>query len=432
MPALDFSALAQPVSEAEPCGPDLDAAGDADYLNFLAGADGLLPASYFEFDAAAVDFPTQFEAAGKLLATTRDVRLLVALAKLKVLNRDLGGFAAAIDAIAALLAERWEDVHPRPAGGDATARMLLLQSLDDLPAVILPLQYAPLAETERRGPITYRSAMIAGGEAKPRTGEQAFDLPGLERELSEVDLGRLKQSRDHLVKLRDAVQRIYAVSVERAGYEQAQALDRLPQLLGKMLPFLNDAIVKRDPEAAIDVTVGEAAGPGGQAAATPAPRGRVKSFADASAALAAVGAYFGDNEPSSPALLLVRQAEQLVGKSFVEVMRILVPGQAEQAKVQIGGEQPVALPFARLSELAPNGAARQAQAGGDGAAAHAPDVKTRQDAIGYLDEVGAYYRLMEPSSPIPLLTERARSLADRDFLKLLGEMLPEAPAAAKK
>jgi type VI secretion system protein ImpA len=416
------------VSDAEPCGPDLDAAGDPDYLNFLARADGILPASYFEFDAAAVDFGSQFEAVGKLLADTRDIRLLVVLAKFLALNRDLAGFAACLEAIANLLAERWEEVHPRPSNGDASARTLLIQSLDDLPAVILPLQYAPLAETERRGPISYRTAMIASGEVKPRTGEQAFDAASLDRELAETDLGRLKASRDDLIKLRDAVQRIYAIFVERVGYEQAEALERLPQLVGKMLPFVNEVVVRRDPDAAVDITPEEpaAAGPG----AAPAPRGRIKSFADASAALAAVGGYFNDNEPSSPALLLVRQAEQLVGKSFVDVMRILVPAQVEQAKVQIGGEQAFALPLAKLSELAPNGAGRSAPA--DGApAALAPEVRSRQDAIGYLDEVGTYYRLAEPSSPIPLLTERARSLAERDFLKLLGEMLPEPPPAKK-
>ena len=43
------------------------------------------------------------------------------------------------------------------------------------------------------------------------------------------------------------------------------------------------------------------------------------------AALAAVDHYFCSVEPSNPALLLVRQAQQLIGKSFLEVMQILIP-----------------------------------------------------------------------------------------------------------
>ena len=42
-----------------------------------------------------------------------------------------------------------------------------------------------------------------------------------------------------------------------------------------------------------------------------------------------------------------------------------------------------------------------------------------------LEQIGTYYRLAEPSSPVPFLTERARSFAQRDFLSLLKEVLPE-------
>src|SRR6185437_3806920 len=90
---------------------------------------------------------------------------------------------------------------------------------------------------------------------------------------------------------------------------------------------------------------------GGYAAA--ARTGLIRSNADATAALAAVVEYFSWREPSSPALLLVRQAEQLIGKPFLEVMRILVPEHFDQAKVCIGGDHAFELPVGRLAEFAP-------------------------------------------------------------------------------
>src|SRR5437667_11670242 len=36
------AALCSPLSKADPCGPDLDLAGDPDYLNFFAQTEGLL------------------------------------------------------------------------------------------------------------------------------------------------------------------------------------------------------------------------------------------------------------------------------------------------------------------------------------------------------------------------------------------------------
>src|SRR5262249_57489826 len=44
--------------ETESCGPDLDAEGDADYLNFFAHVEGILPTSFFSpEDANPFDSP---------------------------------------------------------------------------------------------------------------------------------------------------------------------------------------------------------------------------------------------------------------------------------------------------------------------------------------------------------------------------------------
>src|ERR1700746_3888108 len=100
MPRINITALANPVSENDPCGPDLDLKGDEDYLNFVTIAEGLLPADYFEdgapFDAAKIDVDGQIARFAPLLKRTRDVRLLVLLARLLVLDRDLAGFTATL------------------------------------------------------------------------------------------------------------------------------------------------------------------------------------------------------------------------------------------------------------------------------------------------------------------------------------------------
>jgi type VI secretion system protein ImpA len=443
MPVVDFAALGAPLSEAEPCGPDLDLAGDADYLNFMANAEGLLPESYFAFDPTTIDFPAQFESIGKLLGRTRDVRLLTTLVKFLALDRNLADLVACVETTASLLHDRWEAMNPRPEGGDVGARTAALQSLDDLPTVVLPLQHMPLSQTQRQGAVSYRSYMIATGEVKARQGEQAFDLSGIERALSESDLDALLQTRGSLAALRSGLRRIRDVSVAQGGFDQAPSLEKLPPLVDKMLAFLDATITRRDPNAipredAPEAVEGEVPADGAApAAASPVARGRIASVAQAGEALAAVAAYFSANEPSSPALLLVCQAQQLIGKSFVEVMRILVPARVPQAKVLIGKEPAFSLQLEGLSALAPNGAAAAASGGAaateSGAEGGAAEARTRQDAIALLEEVGGYYRAMEPSSPIPLLTDRARGLVERDFLYLLKDLLPEPePAPAKK
>ena len=51
-------------------------------------------------------------------------------------------------------------------------------------------------------------------------------------------------------------------------------------------------------------------------------------------------------------------------------------------------------------------------------------VENRQSAFALLEQIGAYYRVVEPSSPIPFITDRARGFAGRDFVTLLNDLLP--------
>ena len=92
------SKLAAQLTDGDPCGPDLFEAGDPDFMQFMAHAEGLLPASYFDdegkpFDHAKREIKGVFATAAPFLARTRDLRVLVLLAKFAVLNRDLGGFS---------------------------------------------------------------------------------------------------------------------------------------------------------------------------------------------------------------------------------------------------------------------------------------------------------------------------------------------------
>jgi type VI secretion system protein ImpA len=109
----------------------------------------------------------------------------------------------------------------------------------------------------------------------------------------------------------------------------------------------------------------------------------------------------------------------------VEVMQILIPGHVEQAAIYIGKEQTLQLPIGRLSELLSSSAG---DSGSNGGEADPPqrrlEANTRADAVRLLDQIGAFYRAAEPSSPLPYLTDRARDLAGRDFLSLLKHVLP--------
>jgi type VI secretion system protein ImpA len=71
-------------------------------------------------------------------------------------------------------------------------------------------------------------------------------------------------------------------------------------------------------------------------------------------------------------------------------------------------------------------------AGGDAAApgaaagAGAPgEIRSRQDAIRAMDAVSAFFRQQEPSSPVPLLLERAKRLVSKSFMEVLEDIAPD-------
>ncbi|MDB5512035.1 MAG: hypothetical protein JWR08_1518, partial [Enterovirga sp.] len=467
MAAFTLAEMAQPVSADEPCGPDLDLAGDPEFAQFLARSEGIFPASFYTrdsdgvlhpFDRATIDFNAEFRALEPLLETTRDLRLLTIHARLSVLNRDLKSFATGMEVIATLLREHWDDVHPRGEEGDYTLRSAILQALDENPTVILPLQHVPIAEGRRSGSLTYRAVMIAYGEAKAREGEPALGRADVDRVFQETDLDDLKTTSARIRTIVDAGAAIQVTSIEKAGYEQAVTFEKLPDLAAKMLGVVDAAIAARDPTAPQALTGGPApaaAGPGsaphpGGGAAPAAATGRVASLKDAAEALGAVRSYFARFEPSNPGALLVQQAQALVGKSFADVIRALVPDYASQAKISIGTDKLFGLTLEQFAAIESFPAERygtefdedsssagfgsdpddagSADADGENNAAEARQplqATTRREAVALLEEVASFYRAAEPSSPIPLLAERARSLTERDFLTLLKDVLPE-------
>jgi type VI secretion system protein ImpA len=93
---------------------------------------------------------------------------------------------------------------------------------------------------------------------------------------------------------------------------------------------------------------------------------------------------------------------------------------------QISTRSPVAGGASGDSSDAPSGSAAAS-----GGAISIGGIRTRDDATRALDAIAAFFRTNEPSSPIPLLLERAKRLVAKDFLEVLAELAPEALAPAR-
>lgn len=431
-----FDFVANPVTGDDPCGPDLD--GTDEYDVTLSDIEGKWPDSYLNylnpdkftpfkpgFDAEAELAPLQ-----ALLKKSHDIRLLVPCAKFAIMSGNIAAFSEAVGTIARLLGEHWEGVHPRASDGSNAMRESHLSRLTETATIMLPLQDAPFCTLRRLGKISYRTYLLATKAVAPREKEAVLDEATLRDGLVKHDeFDDIVNAAGHLNSAAAALAQIRAQFVEKDGAQNAPDFEKLTALLADYGAFLRSIMHERDPllaapgEAAPAAPEGEAAEAGSEAeGAAPAapPKGLlIGSTPEAAAALKAVEAYFHTREPSNPATLLVRQAQQLVGKSFIEAMVILNPALAEKAAIKIGGDVALAITSAQMKALAQAPAAAAAASG-----VPEPVITNRAEALAHMEAIEKYYQRTEPSSPIPLLLGRARSYSGRDFAALMKEIGP--------
>jgi type VI secretion system protein ImpA len=421
-----YAGITDPITAEAPCGPDPDA--DPEIMNFLGMAEGQLPASYRSFDKKAFDPKPALEKLQQLLAKSRDLRFLALAAKLNILSDNVPGFTDAVIAMRDLLKAQWEGCHPSEHEGGDALRSAYLATLDDLPTVVLPLQNTPIIVDKRLGPLSMRAIQLANKKIPAQADEAIGDpdtiLTAFHRDDRFDDLVAFK-SRIEAVKV--ALKDMHQLFVDKVNHETAPHFQRLPELLDSILAFIGGIVNAREGTADASAQSGNEepsepslAGDGG---ISPTSAEELVSVKEASNALGSILAYYSANEPSSPAWLMTKQALQLVGKTFVEAMQVLAPGLAQEAKISIGGDAPFTLDFAQLSSLAQDGTNDP----GEGES-RTFSVTTRAQATALMSSIERFYRRTEPSSPIPLLLERARTFASKDFASLLKEMTKQQDA----
>ena len=433
-PAIDLAPPA-PISPNSVCGPDLDAQGDDAFQGFEATVSNFLPADYYRWlrppAGQRVELAPWLAAADALKARTHDLRVLALDAKLALLAQDVARFVDDVGAIAGLLRAHWQETHPQSGDDDFVLRQSQLASLADLATVLLPLEYAPLLETSRLGAVSFRAWRVSTGAVAARvetrfdargqaeTDEEKF-LPGaaIERLLRDIDMAELQAAHLRLSKLAAAVAAIETLTQAHWGRDHAVALDPLRTLVNDMHKFIYEALSRRDPTLA---PVIEGATPEVRAEAAdagPSPQ----SLAEVDAALSAALGYFKEREPSSPALWLVAQARETLGKNLYEIVKMLAPAQADAARVFVGPESSFTVTLKTMA-AEPSPPLERVEA---------PPAPSRAAALAAIDAAAAYLRRVEPSSPAPFLLERARSLASRDFVSLLHDVLPDKLLAVLK
>ena len=437
---MRFEKLLEPVSEDQPCGPDLDEEGDDDYLNYIFAAEERLPTRFFDdeqnpFDKSGVDLDAEVKVIAGLLERSRDLRLLTLEARFQILRGEIVGFCECVIACAQLTEKFWDHIHPG-AEGDMQLRQNTVAALDSLVTCVLPMQFAPIVRDRRNGDVTLRQFVVANGEAEPREDEKVRSPAAITDALGNAGNSDVVEATyTALNGALESFEKLKATFIEHVDHElvpffdqTAEATDQLVKLIEKARPDLGgDAGTEESSgvddgeddseadESAEDVVVESSE-------SSSAKAGDITSHAAATAALTAAELYFSSNEPTSPALLLVHQARTLVGQPLVVALEALMPETVERAGISFDSSMKVQLDINRMRTLSGETSYGE-PAGGDG---EIPDFSaaTRAEATQILGSVENFFRGAEPSSPIPMLLQKARGYLNRDFSSILSDLIP--------
>jgi type VI secretion system protein ImpA len=330
MTALPVDDLLAPLGESAPCGDDLEY--DPAFVALEAASRGKPEQQFGDkvIPAEDPDWRTVNEQALELAQRTRDLRVAVLLARSGARVHGVMAYADGLALVAGLLDQHWAHVHPQldaEDDDDPTMRMSALDPLADAESGLADLRQAAIGQG--RQVLTVRHIELAFGKVDPRPGESAPSAEGVLQGLRDFEaaapgwLAALRQVRSELA-------RIEAVLTDRLGGAAGPDMSAL-RALAKCLASAADqagGVNAGADEAGDSVPDGMP-----QAAHTQAGTpGSLGSREDVLRTLDRVCDWLERNEPTNPAPLLIRRAQRLMKKNFLDIIRDLAPDGIDQVE----------------------------------------------------------------------------------------------------
>jgi len=309
--------------EGNACGDDLEY--DPAFLELDQAAAGK-PETQFA-PAEPPQWPQVLELAEGLQGRTRDLRVALMWGRAELNIEGLEALAPTLRLIHGLLDRFWDEVHPRndPDDGDTFARLSVLGTLDKLDGFLGDVRQVPVLNDRRLGGLRIREIEIGLDRLAPRPDESArttAQVQGLLADLPEL-ADRLRACQ---VESLAAIKELQRVMNDRFGMELAVDLRSLRGMVEALKLVLPEPVGEEgstEDGSATSDQPDNGAGRGG------ARRGgglqSVESREDAIKAIQLICAYLERSEPTNPAQLLLRRAESLIDKSFLQLVRDLAP-----------------------------------------------------------------------------------------------------------
>ncbi|MFC5472442.1 type VI secretion system protein TssA [Paraherbaspirillum soli] len=330
--ALRYPDLLEPVAADSPCGPNLEY--DSAFIMLLAATAPKSDSQYGDFVGTPepINWADVERDCRALLMRSKDIRLLVLLMRSRIRQDGAEGLRDGLALLQAMLERYPQQIHPAlfdDGEHDPVMHANALAGLAEHSGILADMRNISLPKA-------------AGLQLQLRDLEKSFALPRQKDAMPPEASGRLLKEltakRDRqLLALTEAQQLAAHITstVNAALGDDAPDLGMLNSLLQPFAPAGNETVCAAQPAAASDAEPEATPQPAqhqsmtavqnpehGAATVSAAPQPRRDRWT-ALAALRDVRDWFEQNEPSSPVIVLLLQAERMVGKRFSELAHII-------------------------------------------------------------------------------------------------------------
>lgn len=312
------------------CGENLEY--ELDFLEFSQAAEGK-PETQFSPAEAPVWNDVESRAVA-MMERTRDLRIVVPWIRSQLYEHGLPALAPGVRLLNGLMERFWEQLHPEldPDDGDPFGRITAVSSLAQLNGLLGDTRECPLLVDRRLAGLRVRDVELALDKLVPRADENPPSLAHVRGVLSDPGLAEPgAQLRTSVLDAQEQLKALQRLMQERFGFERAVDLKPIRGMLDAVLGLLPESFAEGAADGASAGEDTDADTSGAELAS--ASRGRrggggawsVESREDALKAIGLVCSYLERHEPSNPAQLLLRRAERLIDKNFLQLVRELAP-----------------------------------------------------------------------------------------------------------
>jgi len=330
MSIIDVEKLLAPVDGESPVGADLSY--DPSYMEIEQIAAGK-PEQQIGDTIIPAEDPDWKELKGRCvetLARTKDLRVAMHLLVTALKMEGLSGLRDGLGLIRGILEKYWDKFYPQldpDDGNDPLLRMNIISTLTDPINFRKRVREAPLTMSPMMGKFGLKDIEVATGEVPPPEDPNAtkIEMKTIEAAFEDTPLEYLQENAAAIEAAIEHVKAIDTFLTRTVGAGKAINFKELEGVLKKAKTQTVNYLAKRGVGTA-EPAGGESAGPassGGGGGASIS--GDIRTPQDVIKLIDKICAYYERNEPSSPIPLLLKRAQRLVSKNFLEVIKELTP-----------------------------------------------------------------------------------------------------------